>query len=97
MNTSAKSDYENDHKDIPGNPSTSKTSTLKLNRRKNNEPLRVLNEISGIFGGKMGTLSLKMQFQENKPITRLLFCGNLRRNHLIILNHGITHLELKCK
>ena len=34
----------NAHKDIPGNPSTAKSSTIKLNDRSNGEPLRVLTE-----------------------------------------------------
>ena len=34
----------NAHKDIPGNPSTSKSSNVKLNDRSNGEPLRVLSE-----------------------------------------------------
>lgn len=34
----------NQHKDIPGNPSTAKSSKVKLNQRLNNEPLRVLTE-----------------------------------------------------
>ena len=59
MNTSAKSDYESDHKDIPGNPSTSKTSTLKLNRRGNNEPLRVLNETQWNFWRENGYVVIK--------------------------------------
>ena len=36
--------YESEHKKIPGNPSTAKSSSLKLNTRKNSEPLRVLTE-----------------------------------------------------
>jgi len=32
------------HKDIPGNPSTAKSSVEKLNDRSNGEPLRVLSE-----------------------------------------------------
>ena len=32
------------HKKIPGNPSTSTTSQLKLNDRSNGKPLRVLSE-----------------------------------------------------
>jgi ectoine hydroxylase-related dioxygenase (phytanoyl-CoA dioxygenase family) len=32
------------HKEIPGNPSTAKTSALRLNDRSNGEPLRVLSE-----------------------------------------------------
>jgi len=34
----------NAHKDIPGNPSTAKSSQLKLNDRSNGKPLRVLSE-----------------------------------------------------
>lgn len=34
----------NAHKEIPGNPSTAKSSTLKLNDRSNGKPLRVLSE-----------------------------------------------------
>ena len=35
---------DNQHKDIPGNPSTAKSSATKLNDRSNGEPLRVLSE-----------------------------------------------------
>jgi hypothetical protein len=35
---------DNAHKDIPGNPSTAKSSTVKLNDRSNGKPLRVLSE-----------------------------------------------------
>jgi len=34
----------NAHKDIPGNPSTAKSSNIKLNDRSNSEPLKVLSE-----------------------------------------------------
>lgn len=34
----------NAHKDIPGNPSTAKSSSIKLNDRSNGQPLRVLSE-----------------------------------------------------
>ena len=59
MKTSAKSNYESDHKDIPGNPSTSKTSTIKLNRRENNEPLGVLNETQWNFWRQNGYVVIK--------------------------------------
>ena len=39
-----KTAYEKDHKDIPGNPSTAKSSQHHLNQRSNNEPLRLLTE-----------------------------------------------------
>jgi hypothetical protein len=35
---------DNAHKDIPGNPSTAKSSHLKLNDRSNGKPLRLLSE-----------------------------------------------------
>ena len=44
MNVTQKGAYENDHKEIPGNPSTAKSSTLHLNTRPNKELLRVLTE-----------------------------------------------------
>ena len=34
----------NAHKEIPGNPSTAKSSQLRLNDRSNGEPLRLLSE-----------------------------------------------------
>ncbi len=34
----------NAHKDIPGNPSTAKSSKVKLNDRSNGKPLNVLSE-----------------------------------------------------
>ena len=42
--------YESEHKKIPGNPSTAKSSSLKLNTRKNSEPLRVSLKNNGNFG-----------------------------------------------
>ncbi len=39
----------NGHYDIPGNPSTAKSSTVKLNDRSNSEPLRVLSEEDWAF------------------------------------------------
>lgn len=40
---------ENAHKDIPGNPSTAKSSAVKLNDRSNGQPLRVLSEADWAF------------------------------------------------
>lgn len=36
--------YANEHLDIPGNPSTAKSSALQLNTRPNKEPLQLLSE-----------------------------------------------------
>ena len=51
--------YESGHKKIPGNPSTAKSSSLKLNRRKNNEPLRVLTEEQWKFWINKGYIVIK--------------------------------------
>jgi Phytanoyl-CoA dioxygenase (PhyH) len=40
---------ENVHRDIPGNPSTAKSSSIKLNDRSNGKPLRVLSESDWVF------------------------------------------------
>ena len=49
----------NDHKDIPGNPSTAKSSKLKLNTRPNYEPLRVLSEEDWAFWMHNGYVVVK--------------------------------------
>ena len=52
-------DYESGHKKIPGNPSTAKSSSLKLNTRKNSEPLRVLTEEQWKFWINKGYIVIK--------------------------------------
>ncbi|MFM2392937.1 MAG: hypothetical protein RLZZ546_919 [Bacteroidota bacterium] len=49
----------NAHKDIPGNPSTAKSSTTKLNDRSNSEPLRVLSEDEWNFWITNGYIVIK--------------------------------------
>jgi hypothetical protein len=46
-------------KEIPGNPSTSKSSTLKLNDRRNRRPLRVLSEADWEFWVTNGYIVIK--------------------------------------
>ncbi len=50
---------ENAHKDIPGNPSTAKSSKSKLNQRLNNEPLHVLTEEQWAFWQHNGYIIIK--------------------------------------
>ncbi|SEO40989.1 phytanoyl-CoA dioxygenase family protein [Mucilaginibacter sp. OK283] len=50
---------ENAHKEIPGNPSTAKTSTIRLNERKNNEPLHILSEADWKFWVDNGYVIIK--------------------------------------
>jgi ectoine hydroxylase-related dioxygenase (phytanoyl-CoA dioxygenase family) len=47
------------HKDIPGNPSTAKSSIVKLNDRSNGEPLRVLTEEQWEFWRHNGYIVVK--------------------------------------
>ena len=49
----------NSHKEIPGNPSTAKTSTIKLNDRSNGKPLRVLSEADWQFWIRNGYIVIK--------------------------------------
>ena len=50
--------YDN-HKDIPGNPSTAKSSTIKLNDRSNNIPLKLLSEDDWDYWIKNGYIIIK--------------------------------------
>jgi hypothetical protein len=47
------------HKDIPGNPSTAKSSAVKLNDRSNGQSLRVLSEADWQFWIKNGYIVIK--------------------------------------
>src|SRR5688500_4218783 len=49
----------NAHKDIPGNPSTAKSSSIKLNDRSNGKPLRVLSEEDWQFWITNGYIVIK--------------------------------------
>ena len=51
--------YTNAYKEIPGNPSTAKSSTLKLNTRENGETLRVLTEEQWNFWIQKGYIVIK--------------------------------------
>ena len=47
------------HKEIPGNPSTAKTSEIKLNDRSNGKPLRLLSEEDWAFWVENGYVVIK--------------------------------------
>lgn len=51
--------YESAHKDIPGNPSTAKSSKHKLNDRSNGQPLKVLSEEDWTFWREEGYIVIK--------------------------------------
>ncbi len=49
----------NEHKDVPGNPSTAKSSTKGLNQRLNNEVLRMMTEDQWSFWKENGYIIIK--------------------------------------
>ena len=51
--------YASEHKEIPGNPSTAKSSSKKLNDRQNTSPLRVLTEKQWSFWVQKGYIVIK--------------------------------------
>ena len=51
--------YNNEHQEIPGNPSTAKSSSLSLNTRTNQTPLRVLTESEWQFWIEKGYIVIK--------------------------------------
>ena len=50
---------KNEHEDIPGNPSISKSSITKLNDRSNGKPLRALSEEEFNFWKENGFIIVK--------------------------------------
>jgi hypothetical protein len=59
MKTETMAPTMNAHKEIPGNPSTAKSSALKLNDRSNGKPLRVLSEEDWKFWTSNGYVVIK--------------------------------------
>ena len=59
----------NAHKDIPGNPSTAKSSATKLNNLSNGKPFRVLTDADWNFWINNGYIVIKNAYEKNT-----LFC-----------------------
>src|SRR3984885_15944059 len=64
---------DNAHKDIPGNPSTAKSSGSKLNDRSNGEPLRVLSEADWKFWITNGYIVIKNAVPREQALTTANF------------------------
>ena len=73
MNVTQKGAYENDHKEIPGNPSTAKSSSLHLNTRPNKEPLRVLTEKEWDFWIEKGYVVIKQAISRQEALDTASF------------------------
>jgi len=63
----------NAHKDIPGNPSTAKSSASKLNDRSNGEPLQVLSEADWKFWITNGYIVIKSAVPKEQAIATANF------------------------
>ena len=73
MNVIQKEAYENGHKEIPGNPSTAKSSTLHLNTRHNKEPLRILTEKEWDFWIEKGYVVIKQAISRQEALDTASF------------------------
>lgn len=64
---------ENAHKDIPGNPSTAKSSAQKLNDRSDGKPLRVLSEDDWRFWVENGYIVVKQAVPREQALATAAF------------------------
>jgi hypothetical protein len=85
---------DNAHKDIPGNPSTAKSSFTTLNNRSSGEPLHVLSEADWNFWITNGYIVIKNAVQENKHWLLQIFYGSLKKKTPIMLILG-THRHVQ--
>ena len=63
----------NAHKDIPGNPSTAKSSAIQLNDRSNGKPLRVLSEDDWHFWKHNGYVVIKQAVSKEQAAATASF------------------------
>ena len=63
----------NAHKDIPGNPSTAKSSAIQLNDRSNGKPLRVLSEEDWHFWKHHGYVVIKQAVSKEQAAATAAF------------------------
>lgn len=63
----------NAHKDIPGNPSTAKSSAIQLNDRSNGKPLRVLSEDDWHFWKHNGYVVIKQAVSKKQAAATAAF------------------------
>ena len=73
MKATPKAIYESEHKEIPGNPSTAKSSALKLNIRSNNESLRLLTETEWSFWREKGYVVIKNAISKTQALDTAAF------------------------
>ena len=73
--------YKNEHQEIPGNPSTAKSSSLSLNTRTNQTPLRVLTESEWQFWIEKGYIVIKNAIPKEQATTTADFLWEFEEKH----------------
>lgn len=72
---------ENAHKDIPGNPSTAKTSKLRLSDRLNGKALKVLSEADWAFWQEQGYIVIKQAVPREQALQTAEFLWEFEEKH----------------
>ena len=73
--------YKNEHQEIPGNPSTAKSSSLSLNTRTNQTPLRVLTETEWQFWMEKGYIVIKNAIPKEQATVTADFLWEFEDKH----------------
>jgi hypothetical protein len=91
--------YKNEHQEIPGNPSTTKSSTLSLNTRTNQTPLRVLTETEWQFWMEKGYIVIKNAIPKEQAMATADFLWEFEEKHPHDPNtwHTPPRAEMKMK
>ena len=91
--------YKNEHQEIPGNPSTAKSSTLSLNNRTNQTPLRVLTETEWQFWMEKGYIVIKNAIPKEQATATADFLWEFEEKHPHDPNtwHTPPRAEMKMK
>lgn len=90
---------QNAHLDIPGNPSTAKSSHLQLNDRSNGKPLRVLSEADWTFWKHNGYIVIKQAVSKEQAAATAAFLWEFEEKNPADVNTWYTapRAEMKMK
>lgn len=90
---------QNAHLDIPGNPSTAKSSHLQLNDRSNGKPLRVLSEEDWAFWKHNGYIVIKQAVSKEQAAATAAFLWEFEEKNQADVNTWYTapRAEMKMK
>ena len=82
------------HKDIPGNPSTAKSSAIKLNDRSNNIPLKLLSEDDWNYWINNGYVIIKKAISKKEASMTADFIWEFEDKKSLVLNGLGTYFSL---